>query len=142
MAFLGFEACSEHFQHFNWHRHGTFHVDIMEIMGGEGRATQVRVRRHFRAGKNFDAVIGVDLMLEEEVQDMMQHINQTKPLVIVMSPRCTAGGGWSTVNEVVCPQTHYESLRTSQHISRVCANAAMLQLQQGTHFISELPKGN
>ena len=74
---------------------------MREIMGGEGRTTQVMIRRHFRTGKNFDAVVEIDLTHEDEVQEMMQYLNQIKPLVIVMSSRCTAGGGWSTANEVV-----------------------------------------
>ena len=59
--FLGFEACKQHFQKNQWQHSGNFHVDVMEIMGGEGRTSQVMTRRHFRIGKNFDAVVGVDL---------------------------------------------------------------------------------
>ena len=38
------------------------YVDIAEVMGGEGRTTQVLIRRNFKGGRNFDCVVGVDLM--------------------------------------------------------------------------------
>ena len=73
---------------------------------------------------------------------MFDYVAKRKPLVIVMSPWCTAGGGWCSVNAINNPDTHQESLRVSQHLSRICARAAALQLREGRHFISELPRGN
>ena len=140
--FLGFKAGLEHFETYNWSAHGTFHVDIMEIMGGEGKTTQVMVRGHFKAGKNFEAVMGIDVLDPEEEQEMFEHISKVKPLVIVMAPRCTAGGGWQSINAINHPETHQASLLVSQRLARICARAAQLQLRQNRHFLSELPKGN
>jgi len=36
-------------------------MDVCELCGGEGRTTQVAVRRRLHAGRNFDLVTGVDL---------------------------------------------------------------------------------
>ena len=54
LNFLGFKACEQHFQTFDWKHHFNFFVDVMGIMGDDGRTSQVLVRHHFEAGRNFD----------------------------------------------------------------------------------------
>ena len=95
-------------------------VDVMEIMGGEGRISQVLIRRHFRAARNFDAVVSVNLSEPDEEQEMMLDIRKQRPLVIVAS-----------INAVKAPGTHEENLEISRRLSRICARAALLQLQGG-----------
>ena len=58
------------------------------------------VRRHFRARRKFDAVVGVILLEPDEEQELLQYIRTYKPLVIVVAPRCTASGGWASTNSI------------------------------------------
>ena len=52
-------------------------VDLMEVMGGEGRTTQCFVRRRFkkglRVGRNMDLICNVDLLDPDDVPDMEIH---------------------------------------------------------------------
>ena len=73
---------------------------------------------------------------------MLRYIEATEPLVVVMSPRCTAGGGWASINSIVAAETHQSGLNESQKLSRLCATVALSQLERDRHFVSELPKGN
>eukprot|EP00975_Prorocentrum_lima_P003680 802701-Prorocentrum_lima.AAC.1 len=64
------------------HRAEECHFDVDEIMGGEAQTTQVLVRRHYRGGRNFDAVVGVDLHNGDEIQEMCRYLAEVRPLVL------------------------------------------------------------
>ena len=44
-----------------WNQNGHNTFDLAEVCGGQGRASQLAVRRRLRAGENFDSVTHTDL---------------------------------------------------------------------------------
>ena len=115
-----------------WRQHayayqGQSFVDVAEIMGGEGRTTQVLVRRGYDGGENFDCVIGCDLMRADDEQRLYDYIDRYKPRVLVMAPQCTGMAGWGRFNAVMNPEAHRRSERISHHLGTICAKCAMMQ---------------
>ena len=97
------------------------YVDVAEIMGGEGRTTQVLIRRGFKAGMSFDCVVGCDLMRQDDEEALYDYIRRFKPKVLVMAPQCTGMAGWGSLNAVINPQAHQRSVRISHHLGNICA---------------------
>ena len=104
------------------HIEGSFFVDVAEIMGGEGRATQLLVRRHHIGGRISDAVMGVVLLQHDEEYDLYRYLKEKCPFVLVMAPQ-RAG-----------------NVEVSFRLGRICARAALLQMNGGRHFLNELPR--
>ena len=73
-------------QHSYAHQDRSF-IEVAEIMGGEGRTTQVLVRRGYSRGENFDCVVGCELMRADEEQRLYDYIRRFKPKVLVMAPQ-------------------------------------------------------
>ena len=117
------------------------HVDILEVMGGEARTTQVMVRRNDRGGYNFYCVVGFDLMRADDEQCLYDYIRATKPFIVVMAPQCTGLAGWGNFNQMMNPEAHKRSVDISLHLGRICAHCAILQLeaQPRRHFFAEQP---
>ena len=109
--------------------HGKSFVDVAEIMGGEGRTTQVLVRRGYSGGENFDCVIGCDLMRADDEQRLYDYIQRYKPKVLVMAPQCTGMAGWGRFNAVMNPDAHARSAAVSHHLGTTCANCAFMRFQ-------------
>ena len=63
-----FDAYSVLMEEHSYAYHGQSCVDVAETMGGEGRTTQVLVRRGYEGGENFDCVVGCDLMRADDEQ--------------------------------------------------------------------------
>ena len=56
-------------------------ADVFEICGGEARCTHILVRRHhFRGGRNFDIVVGINLLKPEEVRMLWTYLERTSGL--------------------------------------------------------------
>ena len=114
-------------------------VDIMEIMGGEARATQCLVRQRFRQGfrpgRNISLVCNFDLMDPWAVADMWRHIRRTKPLVIVMSPPCTGMKGWGALNAMINPHNFQKNRAISENLGSLCGEVATHQLRQSRHHL-------
>eukprot|EP00438_Fugacium_kawagutii_P035880 Skav204682 [mRNA] locus=scaffold1284:96116:106049:- [translate_table: standard] len=73
-------------------------VDIVEICGGSARTSRICIRKHLKVGHNFDLVTNVDLNNPIDQQHVMQYFIDHKPLVAVMSPRCSPFGAHSNLN--------------------------------------------
>ena len=116
-------------------------VDILEVMGGEARTTQVLVKRSYRAGFNFDCVVGFDLMRRDDETALYDYIRRTHPFIVVMAPQCTGLAGWGSFNAMMNPEAHQQSLKISLHLGAICAKCAVLQLeaQPRRHFFAEQP---
>ena len=127
-------------QHAYAHQDRSF-VDVAEVMGGEGRTTQVLVRRGYSSGDNFDCVVGCDLMRADEEQRLYDYIGRFKPKVLVMAPQCTGMAGWGRFNAVMNPEAHQRSAAISHHLGTICARCAILQYEGGRHYFLEQPKG-
>ena len=111
-------------------------------MGGEGRTTQVLVRRGYEGGENFDCVIGCDLMRADDEKRLYDYIDRYKPRVLVMAPQCTGMAGWGRFNAVMNPEAHQRSQQISHHLGTICAKCAMMQKLGGRHYFLEQPKGS
>ena len=118
------------------------YVDVAEIMGGEGRTTQVLIRRGFKAGMNFDCVVGCDLMRKDDEEALYRYLDRYKPKVLVMAPQCTGMAGWGSLNAVINPEAHQRSVRISHHLGNICARCAKMQIDGGRHYFLEQPKGS
>eukprot|EP00959_Pyramimonas_sp_CCMP1952_P023369 491464-Pyramimonas_sp.AAC.1 len=83
---------------------GTSFTDIVEIVGGEGRATWMSLRRMHHegphAGKGFDMQCGVGLFSAQERAGMWKFLELCQPVVVMMSPPCQGRAGWSTFNRM------------------------------------------
>eukprot|EP00974_Lingulodinium_polyedra_P078987 7650489-Lingulodinium_polyedra.AAC.1 len=71
-----------------WTRKVPKGIDIIEACGGEGRFSQVCLRRQFKAGFNFDLRCGINLRRPADVQFLWQYIKEDKPFTILMGPPC------------------------------------------------------
>ena len=61
-------------------------VAFAEICGGEGKASQIGVRRRLDVGRNFDLVTGCDLTKQTDIDDLLKYVQKHKPLLVVMGP--------------------------------------------------------
>ena len=129
-------------EHHAYKHHGESYVDVAEVMGGEGRTTQVLIRRGYQGGRNFDCVIGCDLMREDDEKSLYAYVRRFKPKVLVMAPQCTGMAGWGRFNAVMNPEAHQRSARVSHYLGTICAQCAMMQKAEGRHYFLEQPKGS
>eukprot|EP00959_Pyramimonas_sp_CCMP1952_P045291 945962-Pyramimonas_sp.AAC.1 len=103
-------------------------TDIVEIMGGEGRATKMLLRRMrhegLRAGKNFDVQCGVDLFNAQERAGMWKYLELCQLVVVVMSPPCQGMAGLATFDRMMNPEKHWASRRISEPLGHFCGEIA------------------
>ena len=92
------------------------YVDVAEVMGEEGRTTQVLILRHYRGGENFDCVLVIDLMIKKHELELYDYLHKMRPFVFVMAPQCTGMAGWGHLNKVLNKETHEKcgSIQTSR----------------------------
>ncbi len=76
MFFLGFAAFLVGFPAAVVAWQGSPHIDVMEVMGGAARTTQVLIRRMYRGGRNFDAMVGVDLTDPDEEHELYRYVQE------------------------------------------------------------------
>eukprot|EP00959_Pyramimonas_sp_CCMP1952_P460699 9480326-Pyramimonas_sp.AAC.1 len=69
---------------------GGLFAEVTDVMGGKVRATQLLARRHYVGGRNFDAVMGADLLQHDEEDELYRYLREGCPFVVVMAPQCTA----------------------------------------------------
>ena len=72
---------------------------MVEICGGEARASHIAVRRHLHAGPNFDLVTMIDLTDPKHQHDTMTFIVNNDVFVAVMAPVCGPFGPLGRLNE-------------------------------------------
>ena len=113
--------------------------DFIEVFGGDGGCTRLGLRRKLRCGKNFDLSCNIDLSQRSEEEALWRYIKAFKPMVIIMSPPCTAFGAWSAYNKVHAHEAWYESYRLGRPLAKLSAQIAQWQLDHGLHFVTENP---
>ena len=74
------------------HRNGHSTFDLAEVCGGQGRTTQLAVRRRLRAGGNFDLVTHTDLAKPREAAAALAYFRDNTVYVAVMAPLCDCFG--------------------------------------------------
>eukprot|EP00971_Amphidinium_carterae_P306570 6092266-Amphidinium_carterae.3 len=112
----------------------------MEVFGGEGRTTVVLHQlapknEAFVGGTNFDAIVGWDLLDENDVHELWQHVLRKHPFVIVMAPPCAGQAGWARLNKVTAPLATQQSRLISNKLGDLCGELALHQVRQGLHYI-------
>ena len=100
------------------------------------------IRRGYKCGRNFDCVVGVDLMQKECELELYGYIRKYKPRVLVMAPQCTGMAGWGRYNALIQSETHMRNAEISQALGTICANCAIMQVLEGRHYFLEQPKGS
>ena len=109
-------------------------VDIVEVCGGEARTSSLAVRRHLKAGENFDLVTGVDLNDEIQQAAVERYFRQQRPLVVIMAPTCRPFGRWATFNYARNYDTWLRSYNDAAPHGRFCGYLAMLQIEIGGFY--------
>ena len=110
-------VAKHHYQHMSqfmhtWalDRNDNEFVDVMELCGGTARVSHLLIRRWHRkpynVGKNFDAIVGYDLLDATQQACYWQYLKRTQPLVIIISTPCTGLMGWKHLNAIRAPETH------------------------------------
>ncbi len=120
----------------NTHGHG---VDIAEICGGEGRTSQLGVRRHLKVGKNFDLVTHTDLANPRDAAAAYNYFVEADVLVAVMAPLCDCLGPLSHLNWSINHETMTQKCKVGSAVARFCGRAARLQLHRQRDFLCEQP---
>ena len=72
--------------------------DLAEVCGGQGRTSQLAVRRRKRAGENFDLVTHTDLAKPREAAAAYAYFRDNTVYVAVMAPLCGCFGPLSHLN--------------------------------------------
>jgi hypothetical protein len=67
-------------------------TDLVELCGGEGRVSTIVIRRHLKAGANFDLITGWDLNDERQQNLVLKYLDECRPLVVIMGPTCKPFG--------------------------------------------------
>lgn len=117
-------------------------VDIVEICGGSARTSKVCIRKHLKVGHNFDLVTNVDLNNPIDQQLVMQYFIDYKPLVAVMSPRCSPFGAHSNLNYQINPSGWERTYQESAPHGRFCGELALRQERNQRYFFLEQPQGS
>ena len=146
-------VAKHHYQHMSqfmhtWalDRNDNEFVDVMELCGGTARVSHLLIRRWHRkpynVGKNFDAIVGYDLLDATQQACYWQYLKRTQPLVIIISTPCTGLMGWKHLNAIRAPETHARSRKVSLQLGHLGGETALHQLRHDRHFIAENPRGS
>eukprot|EP00975_Prorocentrum_lima_P010617 2254856-Prorocentrum_lima.AAC.1 len=50
--------------------------DVFEMCGGSAKVSVIMIRRHYKVGPNFDAVVGIELTSPQHVQELWRYIRE------------------------------------------------------------------
>ena len=114
-------------------------LDIVELCGGEGLTTYLSHRRKLKTGANFELITGVDLTKRDAQEMVVKYIHYTKPRVVVMAPICTPFGPLGSRNRMLHPETWERSFVYASKLAEFCGCIALIQLEEGRHFLCEQP---
>ena len=114
-------------------------MDIVEIMGGEGRCSKIAIRRSLTFGKNVDIVTGSDLRLPSEQAALRAYVATYRPTVVIMAPLCTPFGPLGRFNEQINYEGWYRSYEDWVPLAFIRGQIALDQLRGGRHFLCEKP---
>lgn len=121
-------------------RKGT--ADFFELYGGKGGVTLISIRRYkddLNPGRNFDITSNIDLTCPRQVNELMQYLEECKPLVAVMGPPCTAFGSWSSYNQQHNYEAWAESFAIGKPLADIAARVAVIQMKNERYFLCENP---
>ena len=91
-------------------------------------------------GRNFDAIVGIDLSQQQDVLELFSYLDKFKPLVVVAGPPCTPFGPWSHLNSIVARDTWLSSMRVALPLANLTAAVCQYQQRHGRFFIIENPR--
>ena len=114
-------------------------MDVMEIIGGEGRCSKIAIRRRLSVGKNVDIVTGSDLRLPSEHALLRKYVATCRPAVVIMAPLCTPFGPLGRFNERIHYEGWYRSYEDGVALAFICGQIALDQIRNGRHFLCEDP---
>lgn len=117
-------------------------VDIDEVCGGSARTSTIAFRKHLNVGRNFDLIANVDLNNAVDQQLVMQYFIDHKPLVAIMSPRCSPFGSHSNLNNKINPKGWERTYQESAPHGRFCGELALHQERNERYFLLEQPHGS
>ena len=87
-------------------------------------------------------VIGFDLALEAHQREVIRHVIDHRPLVVVLGPPCTGFGHWSHLNRYIHPEIWSKSSKISETLAEFVARIGWIQLRASRHFLVENPAGS
>lgn len=115
-------------------------VDIAEVCGGEGRASQISVRRRLTAGPNFDLVTQCDITDPKDACAAYTYFDTCTVLVAVLAPNCDCFGPLSQMNWYLHPSTMMQKYESSgKPVACFCGHIAKSQLAKSRDFLCEQP---
>ena len=114
-------------------------VDLVEVCGGAARTSTICIRKHLKVGKNFDLVTQCDLNDQHQQELILQYFRDHKPLVAVLSPRCSTFAAHSDLTYSIDPASWKENSAPHENF---CGQLALQQDQESRFFILEQPAGS
>ena len=140
----------KHMSHFQQHCHAdrddSEFVDVMELCGGTARVSYLLIRRWhrkpYRVGKNFDAVVGCDLLDSTQRKLYSNYLTRTQPLVVIISTPCKGLKGWKHLNAIRAPEALARARAVSLALGQLGGETALHQLRHNRHFLGENPRGS
>lgn len=108
-------------------------MDIIEIVGGEGGASNVCTRRAVVTDMEFDLVTGCDLRIPRHREAVFEYIRVRKPMLIITWHPCTGFASWSYLSRYKFPGAHVRIRGTAVTLVDFAVEVAMLQVVEGRH---------
>ena len=119
--------------------YATWGIEVMELCGGEGLTSQMCVRRSLKAGHNFEITTGTDLTVPAVQRTVLDYVRLTKPLVVVMAPRCDPFGPLGSRNRVIHQAAWQRAYAQAAPLARFCGEIAQVQQSNGRYYVVEQP---
>ena len=116
--------------------------DVAQLFGGHGDVIRLGIRKGLRPGRNYDAMINIDLSLPEERTRLWSYFKKFWPRVVVASPPCTPFGRWSSYNRARNYGAWRRSFRLASPLAILTALICEFQVRHGRHFVVENPLGS
>ena len=116
--------------------------DVAELCGGAADTGALLIRRGYRAGPNFDIVVGFDLQRQNTRRHFLVYLDMSQPTVLIISTPCTGMKGFAALNRALNHAAWENSVRLSRPLAVSGARAAGVQLMSSRHFIAEHPQGS
>jgi hypothetical protein len=115
---------------------------MCEIAGGVAHTARILIKHAVPGGPNFDLVCGCDLTKHDEQQAFWRYQQQSRVLVVIMSPICSPFGGWSHMNRNLYPTSWKKNLDYALVLAVFCGKAALSQYQLQRHWMNEQPRNS
>ena len=103
-------------------------VDLIELCGGQGRISQVAIRRGLLSGGNLDLVTGCNLDDPRTQKAIMHYLETCDVLVAILQPNCRTTGRNSYYNAKMHYDTWHEHHTTDLPHIRFCGDVALRQV--------------